>query len=477
MLGLAGGDVARRRPAGSGIPTSRRRRSRPRRSAPRGSPDASTWTLNGASAAARRPPAGRGRRARRRRPGARSGSRRRASSPAPRRAARGTAPPTRDRWGTPRARGRSSRSRPAASRRPGRRARDHGENSRTWPHSRTAAPAESPRLQDQGAQPRGLGLGGGGEADGAGTDDDERHELMPRLYRSTSMVATIEYIDLDWPRDRLPHARRTLRGDVLRVVRRAGRPDPGPPAAHRVDLGTGRDARRRPRRRARHQPVDLLPPRAQARRGRLRDGRQGRHREHGVGQPRLLHRPPPRRRRRDGHAVRSLPCCPEDLPGRRHHPRDDRRRPRRRPRHLRRGRRHPQRHLRDRGTDGQGSSWQVAARPSLGRRARRAGSSAGPRSRRVSSATCYAGVGETTVYVAATARGRGVGKALLCTGRSTRPTRAASGPCRPRSSPRTAPRIALHHSAGYRTLAVRARIAQLDGVWRDTVLLERRRAG
>ena len=34
--------------------------------------------------------------------------------------------------------------------------------------------------------------------------------------------------------------------------------------------------------------------------------------------------------------------------------------------------------------------------------------------------------------------------------------------------------LALHHSAGYRTLAVRTRIAQLDGVWRDTVLLERR---
>jgi L-amino acid N-acyltransferase YncA len=34
--------------------------------------------------------------------------------------------------------------------------------------------------------------------------------------------------------------------------------------------------------------------------------------------------------------------------------------------------------------------------------------------------------------------------------------------------------LALHHSAGYRTLAVRSRIAQLDGVWRDTILLERR---
>ena len=34
--------------------------------------------------------------------------------------------------------------------------------------------------------------------------------------------------------------------------------------------------------------------------------------------------------------------------------------------------------------------------------------------------------------------------------------------------------LALHHAAGYRTLAVRTRIARLDGEWRDTVLLERR---
>jgi hypothetical protein len=36
--------------------------------------------------------------------------------------------------------------------------------------------------------------------------------------------------------------------------------------------------------------------------------------------------------------------------------------------------------------------------------------------------------------------------------------------------------IALHHSAGFRTLGVRERIGQHHGVWRDTVLLERRRA-
>jgi len=34
--------------------------------------------------------------------------------------------------------------------------------------------------------------------------------------------------------------------------------------------------------------------------------------------------------------------------------------------------------------------------------------------------------------------------------------------------------IALHHKCGFRTIGYRERIGQLSGVWRDTVLLERR---
>ena len=34
--------------------------------------------------------------------------------------------------------------------------------------------------------------------------------------------------------------------------------------------------------------------------------------------------------------------------------------------------------------------------------------------------------------------------------------------------------VALHHQAGYRTVGIRERIAQRDGVWHDTVLIERR---
>lgn len=91
----------------------------------------------------------------------------------------------------------------------------------------------------------------------------------------------------------------------------------------------------------------------------------------------------------------------------------------------------------------------------------------------VSNRDCYSGVGETSVYVAESARGRGVGKALLH--RQVNEADAA-GMWTLQTSifPENRPSLALHRSAGYRTLAVRPRIAQLDDVWRDTVLLERR---
>ncbi|MFC7496814.1 MULTISPECIES: metalloregulator ArsR/SmtB family transcription factor [unclassified Nocardioides] len=93
----------------------------------------------------------------------------------------------------------------------------------------------------------------------------------------------------------------------------------------------------------------------------------------------------------------------------------------------------------------------------------------------VSARECYAGVGETSVYVTKSARGAGVGKALLF--RQVNEA-DAGGLWTLQTSifPENRASIALHHSAGYQTLAVRSRIARLDGIWRDTVLLERRRA-
>ncbi|MEU7217047.1 helix-turn-helix domain-containing GNAT family N-acetyltransferase [Nocardia iowensis] len=91
----------------------------------------------------------------------------------------------------------------------------------------------------------------------------------------------------------------------------------------------------------------------------------------------------------------------------------------------------------------------------------------------VSTRECYAGVAETTVYVAGGYRGRGVGKALL----HKQVTEAdAAGLWTLQAAIFTENRasIALHHAAGYRTVGIRERIAKLDGVWHDTVLIERR---
>jgi L-amino acid N-acyltransferase YncA/DNA-binding transcriptional ArsR family regulator len=90
-----------------------------------------------------------------------------------------------------------------------------------------------------------------------------------------------------------------------------------------------------------------------------------------------------------------------------------------------------------------------------------------------SSRECYRGVGESMVYVAGSARGRGVGRALLFT-QVNEADEAGVWTLQASVFPENRASLSLHHSAGYRTLAVRTRIAQLDGEWRDTVLLERR---
>ena len=92
---------------------------------------------------------------------------------------------------------------------------------------------------------------------------------------------------------------------------------------------------------------------------------------------------------------------------------------------------------------------------------------------RVSSRACYAGVGETSVYVGEGFRGRGVGTALL----HRQVTAADAGELWTLQTsifPENRASLTLHHSAGFRTIGVRERIARLDGVWRDTILLERR---
>ena len=91
----------------------------------------------------------------------------------------------------------------------------------------------------------------------------------------------------------------------------------------------------------------------------------------------------------------------------------------------------------------------------------------------VSTRACYAGVAEVSVYVAPDRQGRGVGRALLekLVARSE-----ADGLWTLQTSifPENRASLALHLRCGFRVVGVRERIARLDGVWRDTVLLERR---
>ncbi len=91
----------------------------------------------------------------------------------------------------------------------------------------------------------------------------------------------------------------------------------------------------------------------------------------------------------------------------------------------------------------------------------------------VSGRDCYRGVAENSVYVADGVRGRGVGKSLLRT-QVIAADQDGLWTLQTSIFPENRASIALHHSAGFRTIGVRECIAQLDGQWRDTVFLERR---
>ena len=91
----------------------------------------------------------------------------------------------------------------------------------------------------------------------------------------------------------------------------------------------------------------------------------------------------------------------------------------------------------------------------------------------VSARDCYAGVAEHSVYVAEQARGRGVGRALM----EALVASARAGAIwtiQTNVFPENEATLALHERLGFRVVGRRERIAQLDGVWRDTVLLELR---
>ena len=86
---------------------------------------------------------------------------------------------------------------------------------------------------------------------------------------------------------------------------------------------------------------------------------------------------------------------------------------------------------------------------------------------------CYRGVAESSVYVAAQARGRGLGRALM--ERLVRDSEEAGfWTLQAGVFPENEESLALHRRCGFRVVGVRERIGRLDGEWKDVVLLERR---
>ena len=92
---------------------------------------------------------------------------------------------------------------------------------------------------------------------------------------------------------------------------------------------------------------------------------------------------------------------------------------------------------------------------------------------RVSKRQAYVGVAEVSVYVAAAARGSGVGRTLL---QALIQESESNGIWTLQASifPENRASLRLHESLGFRTVGERERISKLEGVWRNTVILERR---
>ena len=93
----------------------------------------------------------------------------------------------------------------------------------------------------------------------------------------------------------------------------------------------------------------------------------------------------------------------------------------------------------------------------------------------VSDRWVYGGVAENSIYIHPDYRGRGVGHTLLAA------LIASSEPAciwtvQTGIFPENIASLALHERVGFRIIGTRQRVGQLNGIWRDTLLLERRSA-
>ena len=91
----------------------------------------------------------------------------------------------------------------------------------------------------------------------------------------------------------------------------------------------------------------------------------------------------------------------------------------------------------------------------------------------VSKRRVYRGVAEVTVYVTENARGHGIGRALL-EALISESERNGIWTLQASIFPENTASVELHLRCGFREVGRRERIAMLNGVWRDTLLFERR---
>jgi L-amino acid N-acyltransferase YncA len=85
---------------------------------------------------------------------------------------------------------------------------------------------------------------------------------------------------------------------------------------------------------------------------------------------------------------------------------------------------------------------------------------------------CYAGVAETSLYVARAVRGSGIGRALL--DRLAETAREAGfWKLVSRVFPENTASLALLDRAGFRQVGRYEKHARLDGIWRDVIIVER----
>lgn len=91
----------------------------------------------------------------------------------------------------------------------------------------------------------------------------------------------------------------------------------------------------------------------------------------------------------------------------------------------------------------------------------------------VSAREVYRGVAEVSVYISASARGRGIGRALL-EALIDESEREGLWTLQAGIFPENEASIRLHLGCGFQKVGRRERMGKLRGVWRDVILLERR---